>query len=131
MKSQSLPNRNFGFLFLSIFTLLGVYEIYYVADLFWAYFWFSIGITFGICAVFFPVFLTPFTKIWMAFGELIGKLVSPIMLAFIFFILITPLALFTKLMGRDELKLKRQVCSSYWVDRDQVNHVANSFENQF
>ena len=131
MKTQSLPNRNFGFLFAGIFTLLAVHEIYYVADLFLVYFWLSIGIVIGIFAIFAPVFLTPLTRVWMALGELIGKLVSPIVLGFIFFVLITPLALATKLMGRDELRLKRKVCSSYWVDRVQLNPVATSFENQF
>ena len=48
--------------------------------------------------------LTPLNKGWMLFGLAIGKIINPLVLGFIFFILITPVSLFFKVIGRDELR---------------------------
>jgi hypothetical protein len=52
--------------------------------------------------------LSPLNRCWMRFGELLGKVVSPIVLSFIFFSIFVPVSLFFKLIGRDELKLRRE-----------------------
>ena len=64
-------------------------------------------------------------------GLALGRVVSPIVLGIIFFGLITPIALIAKLMGRDELKLKRPKKSSYWSEPISSNSDADSFKNQF
>ena len=64
-------------------------------------------------------------------GLALGKVVSPIVLGIIFFGLLTPISLIAKLMGRDELKLKRSNTTSYWVEPIGANSDAESFKNQF
>ncbi len=45
--------------------------------------------------------------------------------------IITPIALITKLFGRDELRIKKGRVSSYWIDRIPTRPDSESFKNQF
>lgn len=78
-----------------------------------------------------PRILEPILKAWLKLGDLMGKVVSPLVLGVIFFVLITPIALLTRLFGRDELRLKKADVSSYWIDRVPPGPADDSFKNQF
>jgi hypothetical protein len=79
-----------------------------------------------------PRLLAPLNKAWFQIGELMGKLVSPIVLGVIFFLIITPVGLLGRLFGRDELRLKRRrQAASYWVERQPPGPTGDSFKNQF
>ena len=75
--------------------------------------------------------LLPINKLWMYFGFLLGKIVSPILLGLIFFLMFTPLGLLMKVFGRDELRLNLKGRHSYWkvCKNNQVS--PNTFKNQF
>ncbi len=75
--------------------------------------------------------LSPLNRAWTRFGELLGKVVSPIILSLIFFSIFVPMSLFFKLIGRDELKLRRVPSTSYWVEKKKRAHAAKSFTRQF
>ena len=99
---------------------------------------YSIGIVFMVLATVFlsisylrPQFLLPLNKLWMRFGILIGKIVSPIVLGVIFFCIFTPIALLMRLFGRDELMLKLKDAQSFWKARESDNISSESFKNQF
>jgi hypothetical protein len=129
---NALPsNRNFGFLFAVVFALLSAYAAYQGADAFRVYGWLIAGVAVSLVAVAAPGLLTPLNKAWMKLGELMGKVVSPLVLGVIFFVLITPIALITRLFGRDELRLKRANTNSYWIDRAPPGPAGGSFKNQF
>ena len=129
---QNLPsNRNFGFLFAGVFALLSAYAGYHGADGFKVYGWLIAGTVVGLITVVAPELLTPFNKAWMKLGDLMGKVVSPLVLGIIFFMLITPVALVTRLFGRDELRLKKTNASSYWIDWVSPGPAGDSFKNQF
>lgn len=129
---QKLPsNRNFGFLFAGVFALLSAYAGYKGDDVLRIYGWLIAGIVFGLAAIVAPNLLTPFNKAWMKLGELMGKVVSPLVLGVIFFVLITPIALVSRLFGRDELRLKKTNARSYWIDRVPPGPAGDSFKNQF
>ena len=76
-----------------------------------------------------PTILTPLNKAWFGLSILLGRVVSPITLSIIFFILITPVAIVNRIAGRDALLIKKRRVSSYWVGKDPIE--ANSFFNQF
>lgn len=78
-----------------------------------------------------PKLLSPFNKAWMLLGDLLGRVISPLVLGVIFFLIITPTALIGRILGRDELKLKRKSQSSYWIDRKSPSPKGDSFNNQF
>lgn len=77
-----------------------------------------------------PELLLPFNKLWMKIGLALGMVVNPLVLGVIFFGILTPVGLIMKLFGRDELRLKRMGCRSFWVDRDSSAEDV-SFKRQF
>ena len=129
--SQGLPtNRKFGWFFAALFALLAAYGYWKV--------WGEVATATLILSVFFavsalvaPQLLTPLNRLWYGLGLLLGKIVSPIVLGIIFFALITPTSLITRLFGRDELKIKKRSVDSYWVDRSPPGPSSDSFKNQY
>lgn len=76
-----------------------------------------------------PAVLKPLNWLWFQLGLLLGKIIAPIIMALVFFIVVWPTGLFMKLRGADLLKLKwDDKASSYWTHRDGK---AGSMRNQF
>ena len=63
--------------------------------------------------------LNPLNFAWIKFGELLGRIVAPIVMAIIYFIIVTPIGLFMRLIGKDLLNTKFSKNSSYWIKRDK------------
>ena len=78
-----------------------------------------------------PKSLNGITKIWLHLGDTIGQFISPITLGLIFFVLITPFGIMTRLFGRDELLLKRGNKKSYWLLKNSNSDHSHSYERQF
>jgi hypothetical protein len=91
----------------------------------------ALGVIFLLFAWLAPRRLAPLTAAWMRLGEILGRFVSPIVLGLIFFGIITPVAAATRLLGRDELRLKRATEGTYWVDRRPPGPNGASFRKQF
>ena len=78
-----------------------------------------------------PDLLLPVNKAWMTLGYLLGYIVSPIVIGSIFFVIFTPISIFLKIIGRDELKLLNKNSDSYWRKRQLNKDSQTSFKNQF
>ncbi len=78
-----------------------------------------------------PQVLRPLNRAWLLTGELMGKVVSPLILSVIFFVLLTPIGLLSRLFGRDELRLRRQEGATCWIERVKGERSSDSFDNQF
>ena len=79
-----------------------------------------------------PRLLRPLNHLWMSLGELMGRIINPVILGLIFFFLITPVAWLMRRSGRDPMHLRsRRHRQSYWVDRIPPGPDAASFKNQF
>jgi hypothetical protein len=133
LSKPTLPSeRRFGSLFTAIFVVLGVYGYFYKG---WtagtSVGWLIASVAVGLVTLLSPRLLAPFNLAWFKLGELMGKVVSPLVLGAIFFMLITPIGLLGRLFGRDELRLKRGVVSTYWIERDPPALSPDSFKNQF
>ena len=127
-KDIKLPsNKSFGRLFLIIFLVLAITG-YFIQNSFLIIASLSISLIIFISLMINPDLLGPFNKLWMLFGFMLGKIISPIVLGLLFFLVISPVALFCKMFGRDELRLKGSTANSYWVDRRESQ---TSFTNQF
>jgi len=74
--------------------------------------------------------LSPVVKIWMKIGHMVGVFNTRLLLAIIFFLLITPLAVLFRLAGRDALALRIKKGSSYWQENKKI-WPPESFRNQF
>jgi hypothetical protein len=130
-KENHLPsNKKFGLFFSAIFVLIAVY-VYLKFRVEFAVFALTISTLFAIAAFLTPQILSPLNRLWFCLGLLLGKIVSPIVLALIFFVLITPVSLVTRLFGRDELKIKKRTVESYWIDRSPPGPPSESFKNQY
>ena len=68
---------------------------------------------------------------WMRFGLLLGMIISPIVLGVLFFGMFTPMAIAMRLMGRDELRLKKQNIDSFWKKRKEDDQNNRSFVQQY
>ena len=129
--SSKIPtDRNFGFTFAAVSAVLGAWLTWKshrlgVPALVLA------GI-FALTAVTFSRVLHPLNVVWMRFGELLNRIVSPVVLGIIFFGIFAPIGLLFRLMGRDVLQRsfdpKR---SSYWQQRTPPGPERDNFPRQF
>jgi len=104
----SLPsNKKFGFFFSFIFFILALY-FFLEIKLTYSYFFAALCIFFILISFFKSNILLPLNKLWMRFGLLLSLIISPIILGIIYFIIFTPIGIFMKLFGRDELFLKNK-----------------------
>ena len=128
-KIQLPTNKKFGYFFSGIFLTISLYFIYSER--------FSTGYIFATLAILFVIItiinadlLLPLNKLWMYFGYLLGIIISPIVLGIIFFGLFTPYSLVMRMMGRDELRLKKTNKKSYWIIRSKSTPQTD-FKQQF
>jgi len=129
--NEKLPsNRSFGALFIVVFGLLAVWQGWRGAQD-WMLMWASLAAITLLTAVFRPESLTPLNRAWMALGHLLGRIVSPVVLGVMYAILIVPVGLFMKLIGRDVMHRKYSKDASYWCVRDDGEIKPDSFKNQF
>jgi hypothetical protein len=126
----NLPsNRKFGFFFSFVFLLVFVY-FFLKQSVFITYLFGSLSLLFFILSIVKANILLPINKLWMRFGILLGMIVSPIILGFIFFFIFTPLAISMRLFGRDELNLHIKEKKTHWKKYNET--IDNeSFKFQF
>ncbi len=133
-QTQVLPSeRSFGLLFGIVFALLSAYGWFFNGwSLVVVLSLVAVALAFVLLGFVAPKVLGPLNWLWFQLGLLLGKIVSPIVLGAIFFLMLTPVSLVTRLFGRDELRLKRKASqTSYWLDRAPPGPEPESFKNQF
>ena len=127
----NLPsNRKFGLTFTVIFIILAIYFYFYQNNVL-ASIILTIGILFFLLTFLNESSLLPLNKLWMKFGFLLGKIMSPIIIALIFFGLFTPISILMFIFGRDELKLKNKKTKTNWILREDVIDKNIFFKQQF
>ena len=82
-------------------------------------------------ALFLPNYLYYINKYWMLFGYGLSLIVNPIVLGFIYFVILTPFASIRRIFSKDELNLKLNKNSSYWENRKETSISQKSFFKQF
>lgn len=79
-----------------------------------------------------PSVLGPLKRAWLALGEVMRRAMTPLILAFIFFVVLMPLGALMRLFGKDLLRLRwRSEASTYWIERPPGSPAASSFKDQF
>ena len=129
-QSQLPTNQKFGWFFAVVFAVLAIYA-YWVAWIEFAASALFFSVLFSLVTLVAPQVLRPLNRLWYGLGLLLGKVVSPIVLALLFFLLITTISLITRLFGRDELKMKKRSVDSYWMNRSPPGPSSDSFKNQY
>ena len=109
-------NKSFGILFFTVFFLIGIWPLFNGEALrIWAI---PIALIFLVLGLINSKVLTPLNLIWVKFGELLGKIIAPIVMALVYFVVLTPISLILRLIKKDILKLKiLKNIDSYWIKR--------------
>ena len=119
-------NRSFGAVFFVVFLLIALYPLINSQDIrLWSL---IISIIFLVLGLANSKILTPLNKVWFKFGIFLGKIVSPIVMGVIFFLVVTPIATFMRILGKDVLNLKYNNNKSYWIKKDGPK---SKMKNQF
>ena len=118
--------KSFGILFFVVMFLIGIWPLLNNNSVrVWAL---VLSFIFLGIALLKQELLKPLNSLWIKFGENLGKIISPIVMAIIFFFMITPLSFIIRLFGKDLLKLKISKNNSYWIKRKKN---VNSMDKQF
>jgi len=123
-------NRALGLVFAVVFLLVAVFPLPFGG----AVRWWSIGVAAAFAAVAFvlPGVLTPLNRAWTRFGLILHKIVSPIVLGFLFYVVVTPLGLLMRLLGKDPLRLHwDQQSPTYWIERTPPGPKPETLSDQF
>ncbi len=119
-------NNSFGILFFIVFLIIGVWPIIDSGTIrVWAL---TLSLIFLILGILNSKILTPLKKGWIKIGEVLGKIIAPIIMGFIYFIIVTPIGIFMRLLGKDLLNIKYNKNQSYWIKRDKN---INTMKRQF
>ena len=115
MKSQS-SNKSFGLLFFVVFLIIGLWPLKNGENL--NFYFIATSIIFLVLGLINSKLLTPFNKSWIKLGEILGIVIAPIVMALVYFVILTPVSLIVRVFGKDLLNLKfLKEKDTYWIKR--------------
>jgi Saxitoxin biosynthesis operon protein SxtJ len=118
-------------LFLLLGTAVGGYQLLWKGAAA-GWYWIIAGVVLCLFRLITPLFRGVY-RVWLAFSVILGYFVSRILLTIIFFLVITPMGLIFRVIGKDpmERKLDRKAIS-YWTQKEQeANPSVERYEKQF
>ena len=114
-KIKTSSNKSFGIVFFIVFLIIALYPMIKDGDIrLWSL---ILSLIFLILGLINSIILTPLNRLWFKFGIFLGKIVSPIILGIIFFLVVTPTGLLLRLFGKDVINLKYNKDNSYWIKK--------------
>ena len=124
---EQSSTKSFGIVFSIVFLIVALYPLINSEGLrIWAL---VASIIFFFLAFIAPKVLVFPNKLWFKFGLLLGSIVAPIVMAFVYFVTVLPTGLIMRLLGKDLLKQKLDKnAKSYWFKRSEP---MGSMKNQF
>jgi hypothetical protein len=127
VSTEQSSEKSFGVVFSIVFLIVALYPLINSEGLrIWAL---VVSIIFFLLAFLGPKILVLPNKLWFKFGLLIGSIVAPIVMAFVYFVTVLPTGLIMRLLGKDLLKQKLDKnAKSYWIKRSEP---MGSMKNQF
>ena len=115
MKSQS-SNKSFGLLFFAVFLIIGLWPLKNSENL--NFYFIAVSIIFLILGLINSKLLSPLNKSWIKLGEILGIIIAPIVMALVYFVILTPVSLIVRIFGKDLLSLKLlKEKETYWIER--------------
>ena len=126
MKKKN-KNRSFGLLFFVVFLALALWLLFKNGEI--NLYLISIGLIFLVLGLLNSKILTPLNKAWVKLGEILGRIIAPIVMAIVYFLILTPISLLVRLFGKDLIGMKfSNDIKSYWVKRKKS---LGSMDKQF
>ena len=119
-------NRSFGIVFFVVFLIIGLWPLINNGDIRnWSV---IISATFLVLGLLNSKVLTPLNKTWFRFGIFLGNFIAPIVMAIVYFLVVTPIGILMKIVKKDLINLKKNNNKSYWIEK---NEIKSSMKNQF
>ena len=115
MKSQS-SNKSFSLLFFVVFLIIGLWPLKNGENL--NIYFITASVVFLILGLLNSKLLTPLNKSWIKLGEILGIIIAPIVMALVYFVILTPVSFIVRMFGKDLLNLKfLKEKDTYWIKR--------------
>jgi len=129
MNNQKNPsNRTFGFMFVLVFSMLGLWKLWKGGG--WLLI--ELAIFTALITIFQPNWLSPLNRAWMKLGQLMHKIVNPLVMAVIFFGVVTPAGILMRTLRGDPLLRKfSPQAETYWIMRQPPGPTSESLKQQF
>ena len=109
-------NRSFGILFFLVFLGFGLWPL--TKELSPNIYLIIISVVFLVLGLLNSKLLSPLNEIWIKFGEILGRIIAPLFMALVYFLILTPISLLVRAFGKDLLGLKySKQQNSYWIKR--------------
>ena len=119
-------NRSFGVVFFIVFLLIALYPVINNEEIrAWSL---IVSLIFLVLGLLNSKILNPFNQIWFKFGVLLGRIISPLIMAIIFFFVVTPIGLIMRTLGKDILNLRYNTKKTYWIEKTGPK---SKMKNQF
>ena len=120
-------NRSFGLLFFIVFLGIGLWPLKSGQEI--NIYLIMISLFFLTLGLINSKILSPLNMAWIKFGEILGIVIAPIIMALVYFVVLTPISLIVRALGKDLLNLKfDENKETYWIKR---NKTLNSMKKQF
>lgn len=125
---KTSSDRSFGLVFCAVFALIGLFPLLRgAAPHVWVL---AVSAAFALAAVLRPSLLAPLNRAWTRLGLILHRIVNPLVMGLMFFLVVLPTGLVMRLLGRDLLRLRiDRSATSYWIERDRAD--PDHFKNQF
>ena len=119
-------NRSFGVVFFVVFLLIALYPVINNEEIrAWSL---IVSLIFLVLGLLNSKILNPLNQIWFKFGILLGRIISPFIMAIIFFFVVTPIGLIMRTLGKDILNLRYNTKKTYWIEKTGPK---SKMKNQF
>ena len=126
MKPQS-SNKSFGLLFFVVFLIIGLWPLKNGESL--NFYFIIASVVFLILGLLNSKLLSPLNKSWVKLGEILGIIIAPIVMALVYFVILTPVSIIVRVFGKDLLGLKfLKKKDTYWIKRKKI---LGSMKKQF
>ena len=126
MKSQS-SNKSFGLLFFVVFFIIGLWPFKNGENP--NFYFITASVIFLLLGLINSKLLTPLNKSWIKLGEILGIVIAPIVMALVYFVILTPVSIIVRVFGKDLLGLKfSKEKETYWIKRKKI---LGSMKKQF
>jgi len=130
MTTNLPPDRHFGLIFTVLFAALAVLSYFRGGH---AFLWLlPLSALIGLVAIIIPRWLRPLNRLWMKLAAFLHAIVSPVVLAVLYFLILTPFGFVRRLAGRDTMQRRFDPrIDSYWISREPPGPPPESLRNQF
>ena len=129
-EAKTSSDRSFGIVFAVVFAVVWLWPLVFDGrPRWWAL---VLAAAFLIVALAAPRLLAPANRLWTKFGTLLHHVVSPVVLGFLFYLVVTPTGMIMRGFGKDPLRLRpKPKAESYWIDRRPPGPPPESMPHQF